>query len=179
MRFRRQYTLYSDKAVKGTNLVLPCLSSRRWQKAGKEHRLHIKGKSTHLFEELLNNENLLRKVFESDLIIRVDSSNSLIQANTPESNANIPTFEEFAKPWWHWDTCPYVLARRAAGTESHPGINKSYVTCNELWTRKYLIPGMRYELTEELACAIGFDLIYRGNYFILVAIGENPPSRGR
>ena len=30
---------------------------------------------------------------------------------------------------------------------------------------------MRRELTEELACAIGFDLIYRGHYFILDGVG--------
>ena len=141
MRFRRQYTLYLDKAVKGKpiwyfRVYLPDGGTRRAKSTG----CTSKEKARIYVEELLNNKNLLRKVFESDLIIRVDSSNSLIQANTPESNANIPTFEEFAKPWWHWDTCPYVLARRAVGTESHPGINKSYVTCNELWTRKYLIP---------------------------------------
>ena len=37
---------------------------------------------------------------------------------------------------------------------------------------------MRYELTEELACAIGFELIYRGDYFILGAIGE-PTIKGK
>ena len=36
---------------------------------------------------------------------------------------------------------------------------------------------MRNELTEELACAIGFDLIYRGDYFILGGIGE-PTIKG-
>lgn len=38
--------------------------------------------------------------------------------------------------------------------------------------------GMRNELTEELACAIGFDLIYRGDYFILGAIVE-PTIKGK
>lgn len=37
---------------------------------------------------------------------------------------------------------------------------------------------MRNELTEELACAIGFDLIYRGDYFILSGIGE-PTIKGK
>lgn len=31
---------------------------------------------------------------------------------------------------------------------------------------------MRNELTEELACAIGFDLIYRCDYFILNGAGS-------
>lgn len=37
---------------------------------------------------------------------------------------------------------------------------------------------MRNELTEEFACAIGFELIYRGDYFILGGIGT-PPSKER
>ena len=37
---------------------------------------------------------------------------------------------------------------------------------------------MRNELTEELACAIGFELIYRGDYFILDGIGE-PNIKGK
>ena len=37
---------------------------------------------------------------------------------------------------------------------------------------------MRRELTEELACAIGFDLIYRGHYFILDGVGS-PNIKGK
>ena len=83
---------------------------------------------------------MLRKVFESDLVVAIDSSHSLIQTTIRETPKSSITFEEFASPWWHWDTCPYVLARRAAGTESHPGIKQSYVTSSEMWTRRYLIP---------------------------------------
>ena len=140
MRFRRQYTLYSDKAVKGKPIWYFRVYLPDGKRRAKSTGCTSKEKARIYVEELLNNENLLRKVFESDLVIRIDSSNSLLKADVPESNANVPTFGEFAKPWWHWDTCPYVLARRSAGTESHPGIKKSYVTCNELWTRKYLIP---------------------------------------
>ena len=140
MRFRRQYTLYSDKAVKGKPIWYFRVYLPDGKRRAKSTGCTSKEKARIYVEELLNNENLLRKVFESDLVIRIDSSNSLLKSDVPESNADVPTFGEFAKPWWHWDTCPYVLARRSAGTESHPGIKKSYVTCNELWTRKYLIP---------------------------------------
>ncbi len=91
-------------------------------------------------DELLEDETMLRKVFESDLIVAIDSSHSLIQTTIKSTPKDSITFEEFASPWWHWDTCPYVLARRAAGTESHPGIKQSYVTSSEMWTRRYLIP---------------------------------------
>ncbi len=148
MRFRRQYTLYSDKTVKGKPIWYFRVYLPDGKRRAKSTGCTSKEKARIYVEELLNNENLLRKVFESDLVIRVDCSNSL-QTNTTESNADIPTFKEFASPWWHWDTCPYVLARRAAGTESHPGIKKSYVTCNELWTRKYLIPYFgKYKLSD-------------------------------
>ena len=140
MRFRRQYTLYSDKAVKGKpiwyfRVYLPD-GTRRAKSTGctskEKARIYVEG--------LLQNETLLRKVFETDLIIKVDSSNSLLQTNIVETNKDELTFEEYASPWWHWDTCPYVLARRSAGTEKHPGIKQSYVKSSEMWTRRYLIP---------------------------------------
>ena len=140
MRFRRQYTLYSDKAVKGKpiwyfRVYLPD-GTRRAKSTGctskEKARIYVEG--------LLNNESLLRKVFETDLVIKVDSSNTLLQTNIVESNEDVPTFAEYASPWWKWDTCPYVLARRAAGTEKHPGIKQSYVKSSEMWTRTYLIP---------------------------------------
>ena len=37
---------------------------------------------------------------------------------------------------------------------------------------------MRRELTEELAFAVGFDLIYRGDYFILEGVGS-PSIKGK
>ena len=37
---------------------------------------------------------------------------------------------------------------------------------------------MRNELTEELACAIGFDLIYQDDYFILECVGS-PSIKGK
>ena len=148
MRFRRQYTLYSDKAVKGKPIWYFRVYLPDGKRRAKSTGCTSKEKARVYVEELLNNENLLRKVFESDLVIRIDSSH-LLQSNTAASNSGTPTFKEFASPWWHWDTCPYVLARRAAGSESHPGIKKSYVTCNELWTRKYLIPYFgKYKLSE-------------------------------
>ena len=148
MRFRRQYTLYSDKTVKGKPIWYFRVYLPDGKRRAKSTGCTSKEKARGYVEELLNNENLLRKVFESDLVISIDSSN-LLQSNTAASNSDTPTFKEFASPWWHWDTCPYVLARRAAGTESHPGIKKSYVTCNELWTRKYLIPYFgKYKLSE-------------------------------
>lgn len=37
---------------------------------------------------------------------------------------------------------------------------------------------MKKELDEELACAVGFDLIYRGDYFILDGVGS-PSIKGK
>ena len=100
-------------------------------------------------DELLYDETRLRKVFETDLIVAIDSSHSLIQTSIQPKAKDLITFKEFASPWWDWETCPYVLARRAAGTDLHPGIKQSYVRSSELWTRRYLIPYFgRYKLTD-------------------------------
>lgn len=53
---------------------------------------------------------------------------------------NTMTFKEYATSWWQWDTCEYVLAKRAAGSEEKPGIKESYVHSNKLWNDNYLIP---------------------------------------
>ena len=140
MKYRRKYTLFTLKNRKGKpvwyfRIYLPD-GTRRSKTTGCNSR----EKAMRYVEELLEDETMLRKVFESDLVVAIDSSHSLIQATIRETPKSSITFEEFASPWWHWDTCPYVLARRAAGTESHPGIKQSYVTSSEMWTRRYLIP---------------------------------------
>ena len=39
-------------------------------------------------DELLDDETMLRKVFESDLIVAIDSSHSLVQTNIQEVRTN-------------------------------------------------------------------------------------------
>ena len=139
MKYRRKYTLSvlnaKGKKVWYFRIYLPD-GTRRAKTTGCNSR----EKAMKYVDELLEDESMLRKVFESDLIVAIDSSHSLIQTTIKSTPKDSITFEEFASPWWHWDTCPYVLARRAAGTESHPGIKQSYVTSSEMWTRRYLIP---------------------------------------
>lgn len=100
-------------------------------------------------ESVLEDETVLRKVFQTDLIISIDNAHSLIQSGHMPDHTSQTTFEEYAKPWWDWDNCPYVLARRQAGTEEHPGIKQSYVKTSKLWTQNYLIPHFgKYKLSE-------------------------------
>lgn len=57
-----------------------------------------------------------------------------------ESDSSRITFAEFAANWWLWDRCPYVLAKRSRGTAKHPGIKRTTVDTNRMWTERYLIP---------------------------------------
>ena len=140
MKYRRKYTLYSVLNAKGKKVWYFRIYLPDGTRRAKTTGCNSREKAMKYVDELLEDETMLRKVFESDLIVAIDSSHSLIQTTIKSTPKDSITFEEFASPWWHWDTCPYVLARRAAGTESHPGIKQSYVTSSEMWTRRYLIP---------------------------------------
>ena len=72
MKYRRKYTLFTLKNRKGK----PVWYFRIYQKAMR------------YVEELLEDETMLRKVFESDLVVAIDSSHSLIQTTIRE----IPLF---------------------------------------------------------------------------------------
>lgn len=140
MRFRRQYTLYADKSVKGKPIWYFRIYLPDGTRRAKSTGCTSKEKARLYVETLLNNEPLIRKVFATDLVIKIDSSNTLLQTTVIEEKTGSPTFEEFASPWWDWESCPYVLAKRAAGTEKHPGLKKSYVASCKMWTTRYLIP---------------------------------------
>ena len=140
MKYRRKYTLYSILNRKGKKVWYFRIYLPDGTRRAKSTGCTSKEKAMMYVEQLLDDEIMIRKVFQSDLIIAVDSTSSLIQSSIPVASSSNITFEEFASPWWHWDTCPYVLARRSAGTELHPGIKQSYVKSSEMWTRRYLIP---------------------------------------
>ena len=149
MRYRRKYTLYSVKYPNGTKIWYFRIYLPDGTRRSKSTGCKSKEKARMYVDQLLDDEALIRKVFESDLIIAVDSTNTLIQSSIQTTPTNGMTFEDFASPWWNWDSCPYVLARRAAGTEKHPGIKKSYVETSEMWTRRYLIPYFgKYKLSD-------------------------------
>ena len=66
-------------------------------------------------EELLEDETMLRKVFESDLVVAIDSSHSLIQTTIRETPKSSITFEEFASPWWHCIGEPTIKGKIIGG----------------------------------------------------------------
>ena len=149
MRYRRRYTLYTRKNSKGRPVWYFRIYLPNGTRRAKSTGCNSKEKAMRYVDELLYDETRLRKVFETDLIVAIDSSHSLIQTSIQPKAKDLITFKEFASPWWDWETCPYVLARRAAGTDLHPGIKQSYVRSSELWTRRYLIPYFgRYKLTD-------------------------------
>ena len=81
MKYRRKYTLFTLKNRKGKpvwyfRIYLPD-GTRRSKTTG----CNSKEKAMQYVDELLDDETMLRKVFESNLIVAIDSSHSLIQAN--------------------------------------------------------------------------------------------------
>lgn len=50
------------------------------------------------------------------------------------------SFATYAEPWWDWDRCPYVLAKKNRGTDKKPGIKKSTTDTNRGWVQHHMIP---------------------------------------
>ena len=88
MKYRRKYTLFTLKNRKGKpvwdfRIYLPDGTSR-----SKTNGCNSREKAMKYVDELLEDESMLRKVFESDLVVAIDSSHSLIQTTIRE----IPLF---------------------------------------------------------------------------------------
>ena len=47
----------------------------------------------------------------------------------------VPTFEEFAKGWWEWGTCPYLLRRQARRT-----LTEAYADSSKSSLKNHLLP---------------------------------------
>ena len=82
MRFRRQYTLYSDKTTKGNPIWYFRIYLPDGTRRAKSTGCTSKEKARAYVEDLLHNESRLRNVFESDLVIKVDESTSLLCTTT-------------------------------------------------------------------------------------------------
>ena len=161
MKYRRKYTLFRVK-TKGKPMWYFRIYLPDGTRRSKSTGCRSKEKAMMYVDSVLADDAKIRKVFESDLIVSFDNTNTPIQfADIPQQSTG-KTFNEFASPWWDWENCPYVLARRAAGTENHPGIKQSYVKNARLWTQNYLIPFFRkYKLHE-----INVDMI--NNFWMIL-----------
>ena len=141
MRFRRQYTLFqrtrNGKKYWYFRIYLPD-GTRKAKSTG----CRSKEKAICYVETLLDNESKLRVVFETDIKQSAKNSKGLGSGSitTLKTFENIILFSDFAEGWWEWDSCPYVLDRRSAGTEEHPGIKKKYVDQCRYTLKKYLVP---------------------------------------
>ena len=111
MKYRRKYTLYSVLNVKGKEVWYFRIYMPDGTRRAKSTGCTSKEKAMRYVDELLEDELLIRKVFKSDLVIAVDSTNSHIQSSIPSVPVSSMMFEEYASPWGHWETCPYILAR--------------------------------------------------------------------
>lgn len=135
MRFRRRYTLYPVKTKRGKRIWYFRVYIDGKRKA-RTTGCASKEKAIMYVETLLCEPNRLKKLFGCSLSMELESE-TLSQRLALQTGI---TFGEYAQNWWLWDKCPYVIARREAGSEEHPGIKQSYVTTGRQWTTHYLMP---------------------------------------
>ena len=122
MKFRMPCTFYTRKNSKGRKI---------WYFRVWDDRRHIRVARTTgctSFEKA--------KKYAYEFMADPEKMNDMLHIEKPK----VLTFKEYAKDWWIWDKCPYVLARRNRGTEKHPGIKKSYAGNCRMWTTSRLIP---------------------------------------
>ena len=122
MKFRMPCTFYTRKDSKGRKI---------WYFRIWDDRRHIRVARTTgctSFEKA--------KKYAYDFMADPEKMNDMLHIEKPK----VLTFKEYAKDWWIWDKCPYVLAMRNRGTEKHPGIKKSYAGNCRMWTTSRLIP---------------------------------------
>ena len=140
MRFRRQYTLFKRKRENGKPIWYFRIYLPDGIRRAKSTGCTSKEKAMMFVENILDDENLLHQMFQSDIPFISGYENRIRRKRNTMDKLRNMTFSEFASPWWRWDTCPYVLERREAGTEKHPLIKKRTVQSNYSWTQNYLIP---------------------------------------
>lgn len=149
MRYRRQYTLYTTKKGKGRKIwyFRIYVDGKRM---AKTTGCTSKEKAMMYVDSVLNDAEKFRSVF----------SRNISRFQNPAGGSKAVTFGDYARDWWKWDVCPYVLNKRAIGTEKHPGIKKSSVDVNRMWTTRYLIPFFCHlELSEITADLVNDFLI--------------------
>ena len=140
MRFRRQYTLFKRKREIGKPIWYFRIYLPDGTRRAKSTGCTSKEKAMMFVENILDDDNLLHQMFQSDIPFISGYENRIGRKRNAMDKLRNMTFAEFAASWWRWDTCPYVLERREAGTEKHPLIKKRTVQSNYSWTQNYLIP---------------------------------------
>lgn len=133
MRYRRDYTLFYVKNKKGKKV---------WYFKVYDPSGTIQvARTTGLFSKEKANR------YVSDFLSDINNYNSLFPSNVSYPDDKELTFKSYAKDWWDWDKCPYVVARRNRGTAAKPGIKRSYTDTAKMWNKRYCIPFFgEYEL---------------------------------
>lgn len=70
----------------------------------------------------------------------------LIEGGMPRAVTPGKTFEEWARPWWYFDTCPYIREKIANGYN----VSKSYAVSRRNYLDKHLIPEFGHYLLSQL-----------------------------
>ena len=130
MRHRNLYSLYKVKR-KGKK---PIYHFRIWSKDGRKRISHTTGCTSKERASAYAHAYALATFLEREKVISLGEFEIF---QVPQRQL---LFRDYAKNWWKWDKCPYVLARRHRGTKNHPGIKRSYTEQARRRTELYLIP---------------------------------------
>lgn len=129
------YTLYKRQTCETTiyyvrlNIGDKRVAKSTGQTSEKEAREYV--------IRLLSNPIECSKLFASHI---VEATESKALQVLPAYSKMFVRFSSYAKKWWLWDECEYVLNKRAAGTDDKPGIKESSVYKSRQWMDSYIVP---------------------------------------
>lgn len=156
--YRRKYTIFPRKMKNGKKIqYIRIYASDGFTRITFSSGLRSKEAARAKFDALLSNPEEIKRIqdeYNRRKFIRQHPSIQTSEDPEIENFSPSTLFKDYAKNWWDWDKCFYVRAKRNRGTESHPGIKRSSVDTNRMWTARYLIPRLGdfrlKELTPEI-----------------------------
>ena len=98
MRFRRQYTLYARKMANGKTIWYFRIYLPDGTRRAKSTGCTSKEKAMMFVENILDDENLLRQMFETDLPFITGYENRIKRKRNVLEKLRNMTLEELAKP---------------------------------------------------------------------------------
>lgn len=137
MRYKRPYSLY--KRNQNGRVIYYFRIYEGTERISKSTGFSSKEKARFYVESLIRDPEAFAQLFHSNFV----SSFEPLKNHVEESKAHTKKaviFNDYARDWWLWDKCKYVINKRAAGSETKPGIKKSHVDKSRMWMDNYIVP---------------------------------------
>lgn len=137
MRYKRPYSLYK-RTVNGKVIYYFRINAGSL-KIAKSTGYSSKEKARYYVERLIRDQKEFSLRFGTNFTPDLEPISNPVDEAVAYTKKRI-LFKDYAKPWWLWDSCQYVLNKRAAGTPTKPGIKQSHVEKCRMWMENYLVP---------------------------------------